>query len=133
MRIQANQLKPTSAIDRGVCHIASATAAMPTAIRYFGCTDSMSCPATGIISSMATPPGISARPESIRGVVEARLQQLRQDLRAAEQHDADRQHHQERSAELTLKQQPDVDDRILARQFPGDEQRPARTPICRRR
>ena len=38
---------------------------MPAHIMYFGGTRLPSMPATGIISSMAKPPGIKARPDSV--------------------------------------------------------------------
>ena len=63
-RSQANQPKLELALSDVVHHIAIATTAMPTAIMVRGCTRLESCPATGIISSMATPPGISASPDS---------------------------------------------------------------------
>ena len=55
------------------------------------------------------------------GITEILLQKLRHELGRTEQDRANRQHHEKGDAELLAPEQTDVDDRILARQFPRHE------------
>jgi len=65
LRAQAKKPKFASGLSEVKCHIDSATRVSPLPIRYLGAIWPDRNPTTGIISAIAIPPGISARPDRV--------------------------------------------------------------------
>ncbi len=65
--------------------------------------------------------GHESQPRPGRGVGEGGLHQLREQLGRADQDAPDRHHRDEGQAELAVREQADIDNRLLPRQLPGNE------------